>query len=158
MGPDRVAEIRCLLAEAALRAFDRDGGGRLPGDLVAVLQADALASPQTAARCPALLRAAGPQVTEYVQVTAECVTGLDSTEEDQGQLARVGGSRWMRPTEAARLLGLGIPAVRAACRRGDLVAVRREYGWRIDPASVARFGRRHGRQHPSETSGQAGAA
>ena len=50
-------------------------------------------------------------------------------------------STLMDTGQAARTLALGEPAVRAACRRGRLPAVKLDGKWRIEPADLAVYGR-----------------
>jgi hypothetical protein len=133
----RDIDVIALALDDWLRLQGRDGlDPPISADVRRVLTRVALAAPETAARCPRLLRFVGTGVAAQVKALAGAAggSGIGSP--------GVGRSRWLSTAEAATALDLKPNSVRWLLRQGHLTGQRGETGWQVSAASVEAY--RHG--------------
>ena len=128
--------------ELALRAGHLNGQGVAP-DAQWLLARLSLNAPRTAAHLPRVLAAIGPEAAAAVRrLAGERVTPPVAEPAQQPAESQTGE---LDTSRAARLLGVGEPAVRAAIARGKLPATKGADGrWRIGRDDVETYGRAHG--------------
>ncbi|MGH3825776.1 MAG: helix-turn-helix domain-containing protein [Pseudonocardiaceae bacterium] len=146
---ERIAHLHLAAWEVALRTAARNGHPPHP-DMAWILDRVALSNPQAAVRCGRVLAVLDPEVRDAVtRLAAEHTPpDLPDVTAPPGEAAPDADSAagmWLAPSEAARVLGIGTPGVRAALRRGTLQGYRDKQGWHIEAASAQEYARRrHG--------------
>jgi hypothetical protein len=130
-----------------LEKLFREAGQRgvvIPAELRRLAAETALAAAPSAVRMPMLLRAIGPQeaAAVKVQVARLAASADDGTEQDRArsELLLPAGSS-LPASEAARIAGVSVQAIRAACVSARLSAAKDKITgqWRISRPDLAEW-------------------